>query len=79
MPDAEDIIKAYVKIGLGEMELMSGDAEKLAGAPSAGGGRGGGRGPGGPPAAPPAAPPAGDAPQTPHRRQADVREAAGAR
>ena len=34
MPDPNDIIKAYVTIGLGEMELMSGDAEKLAGAPS---------------------------------------------
>ena len=33
MPNPEDIIKAYVTIGLGEMELMSGDAEKLAGAP----------------------------------------------
>jgi sugar phosphate isomerase/epimerase len=38
MPDPNDIIKAYVTIGLGEMELMSGDAEKLAGAPA--GGRG---------------------------------------
>jgi sugar phosphate isomerase/epimerase len=42
MPDPNDIIKAFVTIGLGEMELMSGDCEKLAGAPSAGrGGRGG--------------------------------------
>src|SRR5690349_6498763 len=59
MPDPQDIIKAYVMIGLGEMELMSGDAEKLAGAPIPMTGRG--RGPGGPPAgAPPAgAPPAG--------------------
>jgi sugar phosphate isomerase/epimerase len=43
MPDPADIIKAFVTIGLGEMELMSGDAEKLAGAPSAprgGGARG---------------------------------------
>jgi sugar phosphate isomerase/epimerase len=69
MPDPEDIIKAYVTIGLGEMELMSGDAEKLAGAPSTGGARGGGRGPagsgpGGPGAAPAAAgaPPAGAQP-----------------
>ena len=38
MPDPNDIVKAYVTIGLGEMELMSGDAEKLAGAPA--GGRG---------------------------------------
>jgi sugar phosphate isomerase/epimerase len=36
---AEDIIKAYVDIGLGEMELMSNHAEDLAGAPR--GGRGG--------------------------------------
>src|SRR4249920_203714 len=35
----DDIIKAYVSIGLGEMELMSNHAEALAGAPS---GRGGG-------------------------------------
>jgi sugar phosphate isomerase/epimerase len=40
----EDIIKAYVTIGLGEMELMSGHAEALAGAPSAARGGGGGRG-----------------------------------
>jgi sugar phosphate isomerase/epimerase len=49
--NAEDIIRAYQTIGLGEMELMSNHAEALAGAPSApGGGRGagpGGRGPGG--------------------------------
>jgi sugar phosphate isomerase/epimerase len=65
MPNPEDIIKAYVTIGLGEMELMSGDAEKLAGAPIPMTGRGGGRGPGGPPAAgaPPAeAPPGGGPP-----------------
>src|SRR3982750_2895980 len=37
----EDIIKAYVDIGLGEMELMSNHAEQLAGAPA---GRGGGAG-----------------------------------
>jgi len=41
MSDPNDIIKAYVTVGLGEMELMSGDCEKLAGAPAAGrGGRG---------------------------------------
>jgi sugar phosphate isomerase/epimerase len=69
MPNPEDIIKAYVTIGLGEMELMSGDAEKLAGAPIPTTGRGGGRGPGGPPAggapaggAPAAAAPAAGAP-----------------
>jgi sugar phosphate isomerase/epimerase len=44
IPDPNDIIKAYVTIGLGEMELMSGDAEKLAGAPAAPRGGGGGRG-----------------------------------
>ena len=41
---ADTIIPAYVKIGLGEMELMSNHAEALAGIPAApGGGRGGGR------------------------------------
>jgi sugar phosphate isomerase/epimerase len=41
---ADEIIPAYVKIGLGEMELMSNHAESLAGIPSLpGGGRGGGR------------------------------------
>src|SRR4051794_16243486 len=61
MPNPEDIIKAYVTIGLGEMELMSGDAEKLAGAPIPMTGRGGGRAAGAPPAAgaQPTAPPAG--------------------
>jgi hypothetical protein len=45
MPNPDDIIKSYVTIGLGEMELMSGDAETLAGAPiPMTGGRGGGRG-----------------------------------
>jgi sugar phosphate isomerase/epimerase len=33
MPNPDDILNAYKTIGLGEMELMSGDAEKLAGAP----------------------------------------------
>jgi sugar phosphate isomerase/epimerase len=66
MPDPQDIINAYVTIGLGEMELMSGDAEKLAGAPIPLTGRG--RGPGAPPAAaggggaPGGAPPAAAAP-----------------
>jgi sugar phosphate isomerase/epimerase len=41
---AEDIIKAYVAIGLGEMELMSNHAEQLAGAPASRGGGGGRRG-----------------------------------
>jgi sugar phosphate isomerase/epimerase len=64
MPNPEDIIKAYVAIGLGEMELMSNHAESLAGAPSgrAGGPGGTGGGPGGAPGAAPAgqasAPPA---------------------
>jgi sugar phosphate isomerase/epimerase len=39
---ADTIIPAYVKIGLGEMELMSNHAEALAGVPSLPGGRGGG-------------------------------------
>ncbi len=39
MPDPNEIIKAFVTIGLGEMELMAADCEKLAGAPI--GGRGG--------------------------------------
>jgi sugar phosphate isomerase/epimerase len=47
IPNADDIIKAYVTIGLGEMELMSNHAEALAGAPSGRGG-GGGRGRGTP-------------------------------
>jgi sugar phosphate isomerase/epimerase len=44
MPDANDIIKAFVTIGLGEIELMSNHAEALAGAPPAPAGRGGGAG-----------------------------------
>ena len=48
IPDPEEIIKAYVEVGLSEVELMSNHAEQLAGAPPAppvGGGRGGrGRG-----------------------------------
>lgn len=43
MSNAEDIIKALVQIGIGEVELMSNHAEALAGAP-AGGRRGGGSG-----------------------------------
>src|SRR5689334_19037581 len=44
IPDANEIIKAYVTIGLGEMEIMSNHVEALAGAPSGrGGGGGGGR------------------------------------
>ena len=48
IPNAEDIIKAYQAIGLGEMELMSNHAEALAGAPAGAAGRGG-RGRGAPP------------------------------
>ena len=81
MANPEDIIKAYVSIGLGEMELMSGDAEKLAGAPIPMTGRG--RGPGGPPAGTPptaGAPPAGisagaDGAQPPAARQGGGRRA----
>jgi sugar phosphate isomerase/epimerase len=61
IPNAEDIIKAYVTIGMSEMELMSNHAEMLAGAPipmAPAGGRGRGAA-GSPPSAPPAgAPPA---------------------
>jgi sugar phosphate isomerase/epimerase len=60
IPNPDDIIKAYVTIGLSEMELMSNHAEMLAGAPIPmvpAGGRGRGTA-GGPPPAPPAAPPA---------------------
>jgi len=57
-PDPEDIIKAYVEIGLGEAELMANHCEALAGAPAmpafGRGGGGAGRGPGG--GAPGAAP-----------------------
>src|SRR4051812_21657264 len=42
--DPNEIIKAYQKIGIGEMELMSNHAETLAGIPSAGRGGGGGGG-----------------------------------
>src|SRR5262245_36396427 len=38
IPGADDIVKAYVTMGIGEMELMSNHAEALAGAPR--GGRG---------------------------------------
>jgi sugar phosphate isomerase/epimerase len=48
MPNPDDIIKAMAQIGLSEVELMSGDAEKLAGLPPlparGGGGRAGGGG-----------------------------------
>src|SRR5947208_9433540 len=49
MPGLDEIIPAMVKIGLGEVELMSNHAEAAAGAPATGapGGRGAGRAPGG--------------------------------
>jgi sugar phosphate isomerase/epimerase len=62
-PNPEDIIKAYVEIGLGEAELMANHCEALAGAPAmptfGRGGGGAGRAPaaGAPPAAAPAATP----------------------
>ena len=69
IPSPEDIIKAYVSIGLSEMELMSNHAEMLAGAPilaTPPAGRGPGAGVGAPPAPPPApgAPPAPAAPSS---------------
>src|SRR5689334_8587299 len=42
IPDAEEIIKAYQKLGLSEVELMSNHAEALAGAPASGSPAGGG-------------------------------------
>src|SRR3954467_5415255 len=52
IPSADDIIKAYVSIGLGEMELMSNHAEMLAGAPVPAAPAGRGRGAGAPPTPP---------------------------
>ena len=49
IPSADEIIKAYVSIGLGEMELMSNHAEMLAGAPIPAPPAGRGRGTGAPP------------------------------
>jgi sugar phosphate isomerase/epimerase len=82
----DEVIKAYVDIGLGEMELMSGTAETAAGAPAAagrggGGGRGAGggqgRGPGGAPGGAPAAPgvpgAAGRGPEGPGRGPRPIR------
>jgi hypothetical protein len=48
-PDPEAIIKAFIEVGLGEAELMSGHCEALAGVPrmsafGRGGGAGGGTG-----------------------------------
>jgi sugar phosphate isomerase/epimerase len=65
MPNPEDIIKAMAQIGLSEVELMSGDAEKLAGIPPLPSfGRGGGARAGAPPAAASPASP-GNAPAPP--------------
>jgi sugar phosphate isomerase/epimerase len=52
IPNPEDIIKAYVTIGLSEMELMSNHAEILAGAPIPMPPAGRGRAAGAPPPAP---------------------------
>ena len=62
IPSADEIIKAYVSIGLGEMELMSNHAEMLAGAPIPAPPAGRGRGPGAPP---PPQPPAAPTPPSP--------------
>src|SRR6185503_6597705 len=43
--DLDEVIKAYVDIGLSEMEIMSNHAEGAAGAPTAAPGGGRGRGP----------------------------------
>jgi sugar phosphate isomerase/epimerase len=75
IPDPEAIIKAYVTIGLSEMELMSNHAEMLAGAPIPAPPAGRGRGPA---AAPPAAPAAG-APTVPAAGAAPAAPPAGAR
>src|SRR4051794_36722700 len=67
-PDPEEIIKAYVDIGLGEAELMSNHCEALAGAPAMpafGRGPGGGGGAGRAPAA--AATPGGAPPAAPQK------------
>src|SRR5439155_10445051 len=63
MSNPEDIIKAMAEIGLSETELMSGDAEKLAGIPAVPSFRGAGGGAGRAGAAPVAgATPAAGAP-----------------
>jgi sugar phosphate isomerase/epimerase len=65
----EDIVKAYVDVGLGEAELMSNHCEALAGAPAMPNfGRGGGGGAGRAPAAAPAAAPAGAPAPPPAKR-----------
>ena len=52
LPTAEEVLKAYTTIGIGEMELMSNHAEALAGIPSGRGGGGGGGRRGGAPLTP---------------------------
>jgi sugar phosphate isomerase/epimerase len=71
-PDPEAIIKAFVEIGLGEVELMSNHCESLAGAPSAGG-RGGGGGGGRGTAAGGAAPSPDQAAQAAARQEAQAK------
>src|SRR4051794_41751128 len=69
-PDPEEIIKAYVDIGLGEAELMSNHCEALAGAPAMlAFGRGPGGGGGARRAPPAAAAPRGGAPAAPPKRR----------
>lgn len=63
IPDPFAILKAMKDMGLSEVELMSGDAEKMVGIPALPTfGRGGAPRAGGPPPAPPAAPPVPGAP-----------------
>jgi len=68
--DLDAVIQLMVKIGLGEAELMSSDAETAAGAPSQGRGGGPGRGPGAGPGGPPSATPGGTPPPVASRPSA---------
>jgi sugar phosphate isomerase/epimerase len=73
LPNLDDIIKALVQSGVGEVELMSNHAESALGAPSTMPPRPPGAAPGGPPAAgaAPAGPPPGPRPpMTPEQRAA---------
>ncbi len=69
--DLDVIIQDMVKIGLGEVELMSDDAERAAGAPSQARGGGPWRGPRVPPGGPPPNATPGTAPPTAAQRPAD--------
>jgi sugar phosphate isomerase/epimerase len=69
MASLDDVIKAMVQIGLGEVELMSNHAESFLGAPIPPPRVPGAGGPGGPGGAPPA-PGAGRPPMTPEQRAA---------